>query len=215
MIYTVGGIKGGTGKTTVATNFVVWLATQGADVLLVDADEQESATDFTTFREQTLKGVTGYTAIRLSGERLRSEVIKMRSKYDHIVIDSGGRDTSSQRAALVSSDVVFLPFQPRSLDFWTISKVQNLLGEIRTVKFDLKAFVFLNRADVTVRSIDNKEAGDALSQMEGLEFIDQHLGNRKAFANAASKGLSVTELSPQDLKATYELNSLFSLITCK
>lgn len=213
MIYTVGGIKGGTGKTTVATNFVVWLAKQGADVLLVDADEQESATDFTTFREQTLNGETGYTAIRLSGERLRSEVLKLKTKYDHIVIDSGGRDTSSQRAALVCSDVVFVPLQPRSLDFWTISKVQNILNEVRSVKFDLKAFVFLNRADV--RSADNKEAGEALSQMEGIEFVDQHLGNRKAFANAASQGLSVTELAPQDQKATQELNSLFSLITSK
>src|ERR1051326_1349145 len=111
MIYTVGGIKGGTGKTTVATNLAVWLARQGADVLLVDADEQESATDFTAFREQTLNGETGYTAIKLTGEPLRSQIMKLKGKYDHIVIDSGGRDTVSQRAALVVSDVVLLPFQ--------------------------------------------------------------------------------------------------------
>lgn len=213
MIYTIGGIKGGTGKTTVATNFVVWLARKGGDILLVDADEQESATDFTSFREQTLNGNTGYTAIKLTGERLRSEVLKMKTKYDHIVIDSGGRDTSSQRAALVASDVVLLPFQPRSYDFWTVSKVQNLLGEIRSVKYDLKAFVFLNRADV--RSADNREAGEALSQTKGIEFIDLQLGNRKAFANAASQGLSVVELTPQDEKATLELDALFTAITTK
>jgi chromosome partitioning protein len=34
MIITVGGIKGGTGKTTIATNLTVWLSQQGADVLL-------------------------------------------------------------------------------------------------------------------------------------------------------------------------------------
>ena len=37
MIYTVGGIKGGTGKTTVATHLTIMLAHA---VLLVDADEQ-------------------------------------------------------------------------------------------------------------------------------------------------------------------------------
>jgi chromosome partitioning protein len=212
MIYTVGGIKGGTGKTTVATNLAVWLARQGADVLLVDADEQESATDFTAFREQTLNGETGYTAIKLTGEPLRSQILKLKGKYDHIVIDSGGRDTVSQRAALVVSDVVLLPFQPRSYDFWTITKVQNLLSEIRAVKpAELKAFVFLNRADV--RSAENRETAEALSQIEGLEFIDVQLGNRKAFANAAGQGLSVIELMPQDEKATIEINALFSAMT--
>ena len=46
MIYMIGGIKGGSGKTTVATNLTVWLSSQGRDVLLVDADDQETATDF-------------------------------------------------------------------------------------------------------------------------------------------------------------------------
>lgn len=209
MIYTIGGIKGGTGKTTIATNLAVWLAKKGADVLLVDADEQESATDFTAFREQTLSGETGYTAIKLNGETLRSQVIKLKSKYDHIVIDSGGRDTVSQRAALVVSDVVLLPFQPRSYDFWTITKVQNLLSEIRAVKpTELKAFVFLNRADV--RSAENRETAEALSQIEDIDFVDVQIGNRKAFANAAGQGLSVIELTPQDEKATTEINNLFS-----
>lgn len=216
MIYTIGGIKGGTGKTTVATNLAVWLSKQGqgTDVLLIDADEQESATDFTAFREQTLNGETGYTAIKLTGDQVRSQVSKLKGKYDHIVIDSGGRDTVSQRAALVVSDIVLLPFQPRSYDFWTITKVQNLLNEIRAVKpNELKAFVFLNRADV--RSAENRETAEALGQIEGIEFIDVQLGNRKAFANAAGQGLSVIELSPQDEKATMELNALFSAISKK
>ncbi|WP_460972958.1 hypothetical protein [Spirosoma migulaei] len=37
----------------------------------------------------------------------------MRSKYDHIVIDTGGRDTTSQRAALSVADVAMIPFAPR------------------------------------------------------------------------------------------------------
>ncbi|RDC58784.1 AAA family ATPase [Adhaeribacter pallidiroseus] len=214
MIYTIGGIKGGTGKTTVATNLVVWLAKKGKDVLLVDADEQESATDFTTFREDTLQGEIGYTAVKLTGSGLHTQITKLKSKYDHIVIDSGGRDTVSQRAALVSSDIVLIPFQPRSFDFWTITKVQNLLSEIRAVKpVELKAFVFLNRADV--RSADNRDAAEALSQTEGINFINMQLGNRKAFANAAGQGLSVIELNPPDEKANTELNALFTELTTK
>jgi chromosome partitioning protein len=46
MIINVGGIKGGTGKTIVATNLSVWLSKKKMDVLLVDADEQETSKDF-------------------------------------------------------------------------------------------------------------------------------------------------------------------------
>lgn len=211
MIYTVGGIKGGSGKTTVATNLAVWLSKKGADVLLVDADEQETSTDFTAWRDETLKGETGYTSIKLTGENVRREILKLKSKFDHIVIDTGGRDTTSQRAAIFTSDVLLLPFNPRSFDIWTVTKVQNLLSEIRSVRTDeLKAFAFLNRADV--RGSDNSDAGEALSQVEGIGFLDNPLGNRKAFSNAASRGLSVIELHPTDEKATAELNALFDSI---
>ena len=89
MIYTIGGIKGGSGKTTVATNLTVWLSSQARDVLLVDADDQETATDFTVWRSELTGGNTGYTAIQLSDSAVRTEVLKLEPKYDDIVIDTG------------------------------------------------------------------------------------------------------------------------------
>jgi chromosome partitioning protein len=210
MIINVGGIKGGTGKTTVATNLAVWLSKRKKDVLLVDADEQETATDFTTWREQTLNGDAGYTAVKITGTNIHAQVVKLQPKYDYIIIDTGGRDTTSQRSAIVASDLFLLPVQPRSLDMWTVAKVKNMLNDIRAVKPSLKAVAFLNRADV--RSADNRDAGELLSQADEFEFIDISLGNRKAFATAAAHGLSVIEQQPQDEKAVMEINALFNAI---
>jgi chromosome partitioning protein len=42
-----------------------------------------------------------------------------------------------------------------------------------------------------------------------LHFLDTPLGARKAFSNAAAQGLAVTELTPQDRKATTEMVTLF------
>jgi hypothetical protein len=41
-----------------------------------------------------------YTCVKLTGASVRTEVLAMSKKYDHIIIDAGGRDTTSQRAAL-------------------------------------------------------------------------------------------------------------------
>jgi len=185
MIFTVGGIKGGTGKTTISTNLAVWLSERGADVLLVDADEQESASDFTAWREETRKGRLGYTLVQLNGPTVRRQIEQLRPKYDHIVIDTGGRDTASQRAALFVSDVYLIPFAPRSYEIWTLSKVQALLSEIQGSRpTPLRVFSFLNKADT--RGADNNEATEVLKDNEELNFVDYSVINRKAFATAAS-----------------------------
>ena len=212
MIFTVGGIKGGTGKTTISTNLAVWLSQRGADVLLVDADEQESASDFTAWREETRKGQLGYTLVQLNGPTVRRQIEQLRPKYDHIVIDTGGRDTASQRAALFVSDVYLIPFAPRSYEIWTLSKVQALLSEIQGSRsIPLQVYSFLNKADT--RGADNNEATEVLRDNVELNFVDHSIINRKAFATAASKGLSVFEMVPTDEKAVTEVETLFSHVT--
>ena len=120
MIVTIGGIKGGSGKTTVATNLACIAAGQGADVLLVDADNQETAFDFTNARKADNPAAPSYTCVKLTGASVRTEVLKMTKKYDHIIIDAGGRDTTSQRAALSVSNILLIPCKPRSFDLWAI-----------------------------------------------------------------------------------------------
>jgi chromosome partitioning protein len=211
MIITVGGIKGGSGKTTVATNLAIYICQKGGDVLLVDADDQETATDFTAWREETKTGEVGYTAVKLTGDQVRTQVSKLKSKYQFIIIDTGGRDTTSQRAALFISDIYLLPFNPRSFDVWTVGKVEKLISEIRTVRTsELLAFSFINRADA--RGSDNNDAAELLAQSEVMTYLSMPLGNRKAFSHAAAKGLGVTELIPIDEKASTELIALFDTI---
>jgi chromosome partitioning protein len=214
VIFTVGGIKGGTGKTTIATNLAVWLSLQGKDVLLIDADDQESATDFTTMRESTKQGDTGYTLSQLR-QQLRQNIKKLAKKYDHIVIDTGGRDTELQRAAILTADTYVLPFAPRNYEIWTVSKVQMLINEVSVLRDELgeeplRVFSFLNKADF--RGAENNESIEILEEHKGLGFIDSPIVNRKAFANAASKGLSIFELMPADEKAIYEMKRLFEKI---
>lgn len=210
MIYTVGGIKGGSGKTTIATNLTVFLLQQGRDVMLVDADDQESATDFTSFRHQSLNGEIGYTAVKLTGRELHANVTRLATKYDDIVIDTGGRDTVSQRSALTVSNAYLVPFAPRSLDIWTLRKVENLIDEVMPFNPGLQCLTFINKADA--RGTYKDEAADLLRGAANLQFLNTSVGTRISFANAAAAGLGVLEVRPVDEKAIQEVNELCHLI---
>ncbi|WP_269452779.1 AAA family ATPase, partial [Phormidesmis priestleyi] len=201
-------MKGGVGKSTVATNMTVMRANQGMDVLLVDADDQGTASDFTAVRNETLiEQGAGYTSIKLYGAAVRSEVLRMAKKYDDVVIDVGGRDTAGQRAALSMANVYVIPFLPGSFDVWTLESVGKLVEEARAFNENLKALCIINRADA--KGSDNSDAAAIAKDTPGLEFIDAPLGNRKAFRSAASNGLAVTEFKPSDSKAIAEVKKLY------
>lgn len=209
MIISCGGIKGGVGKTTTAINITILQALQGRDVLLVDADSQETASDFTIQRGERL-GSTGYTAVKLHGSAVRTETLGLAKKYDDVIIDVGGRDTAGQRAALTVSDIFIVPMAPSSFDVWTLEKVEELIEETLVYNEALISICFLNRADP--RGADNEEAAEIARQLKYIRYVDTPLGNRKAFRNSAAQGLSVVEMTPKDQKAIAEVEALYKLI---
>jgi chromosome partitioning protein len=179
-------------------------------VLLVNADDQETATDFTVLRNERTENNAGYTSIKLTGPAVRTQTVRLADKYQDIIMDTGVRDTTSQRAALTIADVLLVPFVPRSFDVWTLEKAGTLVEEMLPANPKLKAYTFLNRADS--RGQDNEEAMAVLEDSPALVFIDVALGTRKAFSNAAANGLAVTELKLPDQKAIDELMMLYRYI---
>ncbi|MDV7211331.1 MULTISPECIES: AAA family ATPase [Azotobacter] len=211
MIITVGNTKGGVGKTTVAVNLAAALALKGRDVWLVDGDRQGTAQ--TAISVRLSEGRTPGIAVAqyVDGQTLRGQVLQQRSKYQDIIIDAGGRDSTSLRAALILSDVLLVPFQPRSFDVWALADISHLVQEARSVRDGLKAFALLNMADPS-SSNDNSEAAAAVADWPELELLNVSLVRRKAFANAASQGLCVQEMQPRDSKACAELEAMLAVL---
>ncbi|MDR0563629.1 MAG: AAA family ATPase [Azoarcus sp.] len=210
MIVTVGNTKGGVGKTTVALNIAIARALAGRDVWLIDGDRQGTAQMAISIRGDRVPGIACSTYP--DGQVLRGQLQQQAKKYEDIVIDAGGRDSTALRAALTLTDVLVVPFQPRSFDVWALAQIASLVDEAREVGGNLRAFAMLNCADPGETSTDNAEAAEAVADYPQVALLPTPLRRRKAYANAAGQGLSVLEFKPADPKARDELTALVDML---
>jgi chromosome partitioning protein len=104
-ILVVGGTKGGIGKSTLAANLAVLAARARQDVLLIDADPQETTATWAAARADQPTELAPVTTVTIIGKQIREELKRLAGKYQIIIVDAGARDTTTQRAALS----VFLP----------------------------------------------------------------------------------------------------------
>lgn len=210
MIVTVGNTKGGVGKTTLALNLAIARALAGRDVWLIDGDRQGTAQTALTIRSEAGRAPAIACAQYADGSTLRAQVLQVAPKFDDIIIDAGGRDSTALRAALALSNVLVVPFAPRSLDVWALTDICNLIDEARAVRDGLRAVAVLNGADSTGH--DNEDAIEALADFPQLEYLATPIRRRKPIANAAGLGMSVLEQTPKDVKAIEEMNALVDAV---
>lgn len=210
MILTVAATKGGVGKTTIALHIALRRALAGKDVWLVDGDRQATASTAIALRSEAGRQPAIACSSFPEGVQLRSQVLQQAPKFQEVVIDVGGRDSTALRAALVVTDVLLVPFQPRSYDVWALADIAQLVREARAVRDGLQTFAVLNCADPA--GSDNHEAAAAVAEFPELVYLDAPLHRRKAFANAAGSGLCVNELQPTDMKAGAELSFLIKCL---
>src|SRR5690349_6949804 len=134
MIVTIGNTKGGVGKTTLAVNLAIARALGGRDVWLIDADRQGTTQTAISMRADQGRQPGIACAKYDDGPTLRAQVKQQAGRFDEVIIDAGGRDSTALRAALVLSDLLVVPFQPRSYDVWALADIAALVDEARSLR---------------------------------------------------------------------------------
>ena len=208
MIVLIGGEKGGTGKTTIATNLAAMRALAGRDVLLIDTDPQGSANYWAQSRDEE-NIIPRVACIQKFGKGLPKEVQDLAHRYQDIIIDAGGRDSVELRSALVITEKVYIPIQPSQFDIWTLNQMDELVQTAKGFNLGIKAKVLISRSSTNPSVHESDETRKLLDDFVNLGLADVAIRDRIAYRKAAKDGLAVSELKPKDLKAVDEMENLY------
>lgn len=189
-IITIAQQKGGAGKTTLAAHLAVSFSQKGKNVTIIDIDPQASLTDWYKVRLQTLgEDKAGMISAAVSGWRLHSEIDRLKSKADVIIIDSPPHTQTETKTAIRVADLVLIPVQPSPTDLWATDATVELVAKER-----------IPHRLVMNRIVQNSKLSQEISSRFS-NLLEPSLGNRVAFASSMLKGLCVTETSPSSAAA--------------
>lgn len=228
MIILIGGEKGGTGKTTIATNLAVYLKQNFRDVLLIDTDKQGSASFWSNTRDSLIKNYTQEPEqfktvihenlkelhripnIQKFGDSIVHEIEDLKNRYEYIIIDAGGRDSVELRAAMTIADFLYIPIQASQFDVWTLGVLDSLITQAKVYNKALRSFIIFNRASTNPIVNEVIESENAIkNDFDNFILCRAILRDRIIYRKAAKNGLATNELTKQDLKANEEFDYFY------
>jgi chromosome partitioning protein len=195
--------KGGTGKTTVTTNLATLFATQGIEILLVDADPQQSALEWQRDRPAHLPPVS---VIGLPAPNLHREIPRLQAKYPVILIDGGGRVTATARATVAVADFLLVPTLASLPDARSTQRFfQEVVEEVAAIKGRVSGAILFTM--VKTGTVFNVSGQGPIKDL-GYPVLETTLSHRITYQEAFAQGMSVSEYDPRN-KATDEVQALF------
>ena len=197
-------LKGGAGKSTVATNVAGCLAEKGK-TLLVDCDPPQFTSECWYVLREKAEREGNLNLVTVESETSLAAALKS-AEADYIVLDGAPRITKTTKQILAVSDLVLVPVSTAGADVWATFDTEEAIKEEIADRKDLKVRLLMNRYRDYVNSA--KEIKAEVKKDFDVSVMNSTLGYREAYAQALAKGLCADEMS--NPKATEELNKLIN-----
>lgn len=199
-------LKGGSGKTTVATHLALGAHLRGVDTLLVDIDPQHSARDILSARD-----APGPACVTCSGRNvLAAQFGALAQRKDLLIIDTPAGAVEAVSEAIVLADHALMVVRPTLIDLSGLARTLTIvrrLGKASTV--------VVNQAPV---ARENVEAPLVKRALKGLDYMQAAvapviLRSRSIYQTALERGRSAEETS--DRAAAKEIAALWDFIDAR
>ena len=210
MIVAIVAEKGGTGKTTLATNLAGMRAAAGHRTLLIDADRQGSSNFWAEIRSGL--SLPEVDAEVVHGEALGRRLRNPPSRYDDLVIDTGAGDSMELEIVLSTGDCAIAPLQPSGVDVWTMGLVDSRVEQAVDANPELRVWALLNRVSTNPNSLDEADARSALMDCVALRVPEIRLCQRVAFHRALTEGKTVPEYARSGDRSRDEIAAVYELV---
>ena len=204
-------VKGGAGRSTIATNLAGELAKIGQTVLIDGDMPQGTSASWYAIREQA--GKAGGTDTNLVADTAADhrELVKKAEQYaktaDFIVLDGPPRIAEMTRAILMLSDLCLVPVGASVAEIWSTADLLAIIEQAKKVKAIDARMVWTRHRSFTNLA---KELSEQATVELGLPILKTSLSLRVAYPEALGAGLTVAELPDQN--ARMELRFLIAEI---
>ncbi len=185
--------KGGSGKTTLATNLAGYFASQKRDVYLLDLDKQQSSASWLARRSGELPKIKKLSSLSAAAKK---------KNVDFIVIDSpAGLRGDKLKALIKEADWVVVPMQASIYDR---AATQDFIDRLKDEKAVRKERTFVAMLGMRINS--RTKATEHLEQ-----FLDESgfpsigtLRDAQVYAHSAEEGSSIFDMPLYRVKKDIE-----------
>jgi chromosome partitioning protein len=184
-------VKGGVGRSTIATNLAAIFSAAGPTTIIdCDLPQGTSASWYATRQAGTAPGNLTLAVARDHGE-LVEKATELNDSQRYIIIDAPPRIAALTRAIVILSRISLIPLGASAAEIWSTADLLQTLDDARKYKADVDARIVWNRFRAYTR--EAQELSEAVRREMKLKELDARLGFRVAYSEALARGLSVAE----------------------
>ena len=188
--------KGGSGKTTIATNLASYFAASGVPTTVMDYDPQGSSMNWLRLRTQTGTRVHGANAAPQKNGRIRGVEMYVPADTQQLVIDApAGASGLLLQEMLCRADCIIIPVAPSAIDIHaTANFVRDLLLAGRVRARNIRLAVVANRVR---SSMPVYQPLERFLNSLSLPFLTR-ISDSDAYVKAAEAGIGIFEMLPSE-----------------